>query len=487
MDQAGSFVCIIFLAALTFLETSSYVCGEYLINMTNFTLEYTSVPNLTVQHEASIPGLFLGLANYGDHRIKQTILYESGKLNPAFTCSNASENSCYVVDKFQDRSLFYFEFQASYNYYPRVPKIESQTLSVLLQEGPTLEAEDLRDSLRKGMFTLFYGCPRAATIPSTHLIKVNVPLGQPGSNLSFSFLKECGCGSHPYAYLVLQDDRGEEVNEKSVVLDPMVSTFQLSVVLNYGEAVQSFDTPKLIYDHDVYNLQISGQGADRGGIVLGGEKVTWLLQDECIGSLDGTPRLATVFVPIPPFEPLSIQFSKDCGGGRPRGLFVGFTSSSSEIVKDGIVQLSPFTLLNETDKFLELYLSLQGETSPRSMMVGPPILDIVDPSVVSGKLISDMKTQHSLNLYEDLLKVGDQKPVTFSFICKRTGQTIVDISVPIRNRDKIHMQLVKRCKAPSAFRNSTYLTASNITFILITLFAFVLGVCAVRKLRPQKN
>ncbi|GJQ11355.1 hypothetical protein GpartN1_g3146.t1 [Galdieria partita] len=485
-ERPFSLACIIVLVSLVSLKANNIVYGENMINMANLTLENPATRNLTAQHKTSIQGLFVGLANYGDHRIKKTILDENGKLYPEFTCSSASENSCFLVDMFQDRSIFYFEFQASYNYYPRTPKIESKTLPVVLEEGPTLEAEDLQDSLRSGAFTLFYDCPHKATVPSTHAIKVNVPLGKPGSNLTFSFQKECGCGTHPHAYLILQDDQGEEINERSAILDPAISTFQLSLALNYVEGVQSFDIPKTIYDHDSYRLQMSGQGVDRGGIVLGGEKITWILQDECIGSLNGIPRVVNIHVPIPPFESLSIQFSKDCGGGRPRGLYVGFTPNSYDIVKDGLVQLSPITVLNETDKFLELYLSLQGESSPRSMLVGPPILDIIDPSIVSGKLISDTQNQRSLTLHEDLLRLKDQKPVTFSFICKRTGQTSIDISFPVRNRDKIDMHLVKRCKAPSAFRNSTYLTA-NSTLILFTLLAFVLGVCAVKKLRPRKN
>lgn len=468
--------CIIALVFLVCTELHIVACAEYVGNSP-----------VTVRYQtSSVPGLFFGLADYGDHRPKQTILDKSGKLNPAFTCNNVSDIGCFTVDMFQDRSVFYFEFQASYNYYPRNPKIESKRISVLVQQEVTLEAEDLLDDGRRGYFTIAYDCPRQATVPSSHLVKMVVPLGQPSTELSFSFLKECGCGTHPYAYLVLQDEQGEEMNEKVPVLDKVSSTFQLSLILNHAEAVQSFGIPDLIYDHSSYKLRMYGQDADRGGIALGGEKITWILQDECIASQNGIPRQANIYVPIPPFEPLSIQFSKDCGGGRPQGLYIGSNPSSFDIMKDGIVLNSPIITLNKTDKVLQLYLSLHGESSPHSMFVGSPIFDILDTSLVYTKLISDTPTKKSLALHEDLLRAGEQKLYTFSFVCKRTGQTTIDITFPVRYRDNINLRLIKRCKAPLAFNNSPFPTA-NTTLILITLFAFVFGICAVKKLRHQKN
>ncbi|KAK4524384.1 hypothetical protein GAYE_SCF03G2284 [Galdieria yellowstonensis] len=485
MDKTIFFLLISVFVSFKSLEASDSAVGEYLNNVT--IPEYAENSTVKVRDQkAAIPGFFLGLANYGDHRIKQSILDESGRLNPQFSCASASENSCYVVDIFEDRSLFFFEFQSSYNYDPRTPKVESQTISVHLEGSPTLEADDLLDDSRSGTFILFYDCPRKAADFSYHLVEMNIPLGQPGVNLSFSFLKKCGYGTHPYARLVLQNEEGEEMTKETIILDPIVSTFQLTLVMNYAEAVQSFEPPKIAYDHNSYSVRISGQGADRGGTVLGGEKITWVLQDECIGSLNGISRHASIFVSIPPFETLSIHFIKDCGGGRPRGLHVGLTPSVFDIVEDGIVLKSPIRVLNETDKILELHLFLHGDSISRSMLIGPPILDIIDPSIVSGKLISGTGRKNSMALQEILLKAGERKSFAFNFVCKRTGQTNVYISIPVRNRDNIDLLLVKRCKAPLSFRHSTYLTA-NSTLILLALFAFIFGICIIRKLRPRKS
>lgn len=301
-----------------------------------------------------------------------------------------------------------------------------------------------------------------------------------GAWVVFGWQKVCGHGKHhALDYGVeLRGGTARSLREvpdiSATVVGPDSTTTRVYFRAERGAGAPRFSTPH------VSVRQATGAGEDEEAAIdadvrawetsLSGARFVVLY--DC-----GGPGRAVVHatVAIPPFDNVTMAWTKDCGGGAEPSLRVVATQGlpSDSVAARGTASTAFHVDAHATRANTVLHedevVAFAVETRP-GVHIGAPSVDAADRSVLRPRLhrrsISYMRS------------VGNKRAIVIALRCRKVGLARLRVTVPVQDRAPTEWVFFKRCLGPQEMPPvQPYMFFSG-GLILVVLFIISRIVCA---------
>lgn len=414
--------------------------------------------------------------------LKNGIVYDEWK-GTNVNEGNVTDGSIFRHDQYTDRISFDFFYGSFHPYDISTPSVKSSNQGVAKPKVVEFQTDDEEHS---GSFTIVYDCQKNAQ-EQLRNVTLNVILPVV-SDLSarFSFQKVCGSGAHKFLEFGFYEESANdnaEVSRRSfmglkeqLVVGPHVVSTKLYLHLHAPARSQEFF--HLTTQTSSNNLEVVPKGPVFGGVLTQSESGIIHILYECHGkgSFD-----VSIEIPVYPFKPLKATWTKDCGGGMPRGLSVGTgVWTAKDVVKNGqtsekwmlaihgtsssVSRQAP--IVNDSIRFQDYWV--QNDGFP--MHIARAVVTIENPSLLT--VFPSAYTRGTLYQFETdgLLQADEKVRLRLRLVCKKKGRSLVVVTLPIKSFSNIEFGFLKECRAPQRYTRSGFLRTANSVMVTVAVF-----------------
>lgn len=425
------------------------------------------------------------------------------------SCSptNVSVATCFVEEVYQSQLSFVFSYNTSLA--AAAAEAAGAGEGALALPSPTVTATggDAQPAVQhytvdvasgKGSFTVVYSCTGGHDTLS--VMQLVVPLGGEGSagDLSITWGKVCSGG--PHRYLEWGVVAGESVVPfasaagAAYTSTPLEQTTVLSLGLRPPAETLAFGYP--IVNSSDPSVQVAVRGVSKsGGILAIDQRVTITLLYTCAGRANST---IGVSVPIPPWDPLTASWEKDCGGGAPTGLSVGTSSGTADVVAGGMTtpafdQASAVRLaaagrytVSANASTSTFYLENTAAPSLPALHLDGIALTVTNPAVVRVSVLGGSGFLDGRGGAE--LGGGQTRKLKLRYVCLSRGVAAVVVTVPTLRYANVEWGVVKACESGPVRRVGwSWRSISGVEDAIAVVLAVAVlgGVCLFQRRRRR--
>jgi len=385
------------------------------------------------------------------------------------TCvpTNVSADACFVEEVYQSQVSFVFSYNATLAAGlggaggEGPPTLAAPTVTASGGDAaPVVKHYTVDGATGKGSFTVLYACTGGHD--SLSVLQLSIPLGGADDALSLTWGKVCSGG--PHRYLEWGYVAGEAVvpfsspTGAAYTSTPLEQTTVLSLGLRPPAESLGFGFPTVNSSDPTVGVAVRGVSKSGGTLALD-QRVTITLLYTCAGRASAT---IAVSVPIPPWDPLTASWEKDCGGGAPSGLSVGSTSGATDVVAAGVVtpafDPSAAVRLASAGRYTvsanastsTFYLDNRAAPSLPALHLDAPVLTVTDPAVVRVTVLGGAGLLTARGGAE--LRGGDGRRLKLRYVCLARGVSAVIVTTPLLRYANVEWGVVKACEAAPARR-----------------------------------
>ncbi|KAI0565497.1 hypothetical protein FGB62_17g555 [Gracilaria domingensis] len=400
--------------------------------------------------------------------------------------SNTSVSSdLYHQDQYTDRTAFEFSYGTFVAYEILSPQCSSSDSAIARPK--VIEFYD-DDEEHSGTFTIVHDCQVDPNAPNLRNVTITVVFPVVDSlSVVFSFRKTCGQGTHELIEFGYYDDPtigpGQRpavpfaTSNQPLVVGPHIMSTKLYLRLKPPATTQEFF--HISVNSSNAGMNVVPKGPIFGGVLRQSETSIIHILYEC--QIKGQSNVS-ISIPLLPFNNLQAAWLKDCGGGNVKGLMIGTTSwNRNDVVNDGTAareweRASRLTAndvkdmvprVNSTVRFKDFWLTNDGN----SIQMDPILVSVEKHDVVSA-LASITDTQGAVSHIQEggVLAHNDLLRLRLRMICKKRGQSLIVITIPIKSFRNVEFGLLKECRAPRRFKHSGFLRTADSVVTIVTFF-----------------
>ncbi|OSX70609.1 hypothetical protein BU14_0711s0006 [Porphyra umbilicalis] len=421
------------------------------------------------------------------------------------TCvpTNVSAASCFVEEVYQSQVSFVFSYNATLaagvggagGEGPATPAAPTVTASGG-DAVPVVKHYTVDAATGKGSFTVLYACTGGHD--SLSVLQLSIPLGGADDALSLTWGKVCSGG--PHRYLEWGYVAGEAVvpfaspTGAAYTSTPLEQTTVLSLGLRPPAETLGFGFPTVNSSDATVGVAVRGVSKAGGTLALD-QRVTITLLYTCAGRASAT---IGVSVPIPPWDPLTASWEKDCGGGAPSGLSVGSSSGANDVVAAGVVSPafdpSAAVRLAAAGRYTvsanastsTFYVGNGADPSLPALHLDGVALTVTDPAVVRVTVLGGAGLLTARGGAE--LVGGDARRLKLRYVCLARGVSAVIVTTPLLRYANVEWGVVKACEAAPARRvGFSWRSVSGVEDGIAALLAVGVlgGVCLFQRRRRR--
>lgn len=389
------------------------------------------------------------------------------------TCAatNVTTATCFVEEVYQSQLSFVFSYNASLaaaavGAAAAAGGADGGAPAALAEPTVTATGGDAQPAVRhytvdaatgRGSFTVVYACTGGHD--SLSVMQLAVPLGGGGSagDVSITWGKVCSGGPHRYLEWGVVAGEGvvpfASAAGAAYTSTPLEQTTVLSLGLRPPAETLSFGYPAV--NSSDPSVQVAVRGVSKsGGTLAIDQRVTITLLYTCSGRANAT---IGVSVPIPPWDPLTASWEKDCGGGAPTGLSVGTSAGAADVVAGGLTtpafdQASAVRLaaagrytVSANASTSTFYLENTAAPSLPALHLDGIALTVTNPAVVRVNVLGGSGFLDGRGGAE--LGGGDARRLKLRYVCLAHGVAAVVVTVPTLRYANVEWGVVKACEA----------------------------------------
>ncbi|CAN8064233.1 unnamed protein product [Agarophyton chilense] len=420
------------------------------------------------------------------------IVFKDGSVHPKWLPQSHNHSSqsqhtphLYHQDQYTDRTSFEFSYGTFLAYEILSPQCSSSDTSV--SRPKVIEFYD-DDEEHSGTFTIVHDCQVDPKAPNLRNATITLVFPVVDSlSVVFSFQKTCGQGKHELLEFGYYDDPSNGpgqspavpfgISPQPLTVGPHVMSTKIYLRLMPPAATQEFF--HISVNSSNKGMKVVPKGPIFGGVLRQSETSILHILYEC--QIKGQSNVS-INIPLLPFESLQASWVKDCGGGNVKGLMVGTSSwNQSDIVNSGTTsaQWERATRLTSNDvndnvprlnsslRFKDFWLTNDGN----SIQIDPVLVSTEKPDVVSALTsITDERGGVSQVQNGGVLAHNDLLRLRLRMICKKRGNSLIVVTIPIKSFQNVEFGLLKECRAPRRFKHSGFLRTAESVVKIVTIF-----------------
>jgi len=457
-----------------------------------------------VDNDKLVRDFYLQFVSQDGAQTVNEVLGEGDLLGKFKKCTEALANSedealarenCVVIKSNAEHVYGEFFFMGQVSKYSfEVPTVTSNKPGL----NPEIQDYAIDEEELEGSFSISFGCTAEAAgklNPMSVRMKIT-----PQTEVLVWLLKECGSGELKDLAMGYVNKVDEMVSfaQKKLVVDALSVSTTLYLMLATEGAQLEFKPP-VANSSDPGIASVNLRGAAKGG-VLSPDPAYIEVQYQC--KMRGRVTISLT-LSAPPYDPTSVEWGKDCGGGVNERLSVGTSAFGSDVVSAGettevfkmdydqlSAQISRFMVsasessvtffinnaVGEDGEGMDMSLSkislTRGKPNVLAAFVSPPL-----QGIFSGG------ADGTLSPSGGALPTGAMKTLRVSFVCKRAGSSNVLVTIPTLNYENIEFGFTKECRNPRKIKERSMLRTSNSLFMVIVFVtvAALAGVAYIRR------
>eukprot|EP00172_Hildenbrandia_rubra_P004109 Plantae.Rhodophyta-Hildenbrandia_rubra.ctg7678.p1 GENE.Plantae.Rhodophyta-Hildenbrandia_rubra.ctg7678~~Plantae.Rhodophyta-Hildenbrandia_rubra.ctg7678.p1 ORF type:complete len:525 (-),score=79.72 Plantae.Rhodophyta-Hildenbrandia_rubra.ctg7678:8330-9904(-) len=440
-----------------------------------------------------------------------TVVYEDGTLMNKFekcaiqTKRTSDEDVCFVEDVYTDRISFQYVYSGNASFKIQEPQV--------FAKGGTAHpvVTGFSDENLSGSFNIMYKCSPGRNEQSLISLKFGYTESEA---VEMEWGKVCGSGSYPhvdFGYLLEEHlerfpKREGDSLEGLLELDPVIQTTIVVVKLKAPAEMQEFLAPSVTSSSKF--VDVSLRGTTTGGTLLSDDPTQVSVIHNCHQS-ETESALISFTLAIPPWNNLTAEWRKDCGGNDARGLQIGTEGpGGGQVVQAS--KLTPEYNVSDTTKLSEAlseekihnveedmstvtyFITNTGKDS--SLHIDSLTITTSNPDVVltrfevprMGSLIG---TGYLDGHHRTVLASGETKNLRLHFYCRAKGQTLILVTLPIFAFKTVEFGFVKTCREPMVYHRVGFLGTAGFLWDAIIALGILsvcgFGCCYIRRKRRQ--
>lgn len=442
-------------------------------------------------------------------------IFENGTLAATFSknpttssldaISGASDIDWYSEADYFDRIDFRFTFAQDSSAYA----ITKPTISVSPGSGidPQIVGFSVDTESANGMFTIMYRCRPAGT--KKNFIAMHLPITR-GHSVDTVWIKTCGSGHFHHLVVGFKSQNSDiiefnpdgsmgEAERRKLEVGPMDPSTQFSMRLKPPAENLEFGRPFLESTSSDFSVHLRGTVA--AGTFSGDTDTSFTVMYDCNKRTTVEVRLS---IAIPPWDNVTIDWRKDCGGRPPQALVIGSSGKDSyNIMHNG--ELAAGFNVSENEKVADVdgrvsevpaaitssrfYISNDDTTS--DIHIQTISLTISNPDVLESFVGVPRMGRGSSYLASNggVVRRQDMKILLLHYVCKKAGRSLVLVTLPVVQYKNVEFGFLKVCEKPHAYYHNGFMTAGS---LMLTIFAVVIGLligacwCMARRRRGIK-
>lgn len=388
---------------------------------------------------------------------------------------------------YADRISFRFTYTPGLRDYaiaePEVKVSSVSGVSPLVERFST----KLEDGL--GSFYILYEC--ASRGPEKNLIAIHIKVTEEHS-VDMIWRKSCGRGRNEHIdfgfidannrlNLFNPDGSYGTDEQRTLVIGPLQQSTELRAQLTNPQWNLAFQDPYLYSDNP--DVMVSLRTTLSGGTLTSDEETKFAVLYSTCEATNAKASIRFTFA-IPPWDNVTATWQKVCGGMQSQALLIGTTGAGSfDVMKEGELDAqynvtdsteisSAFGRIREVDEkshSQRFYLTnsddeseIQIQTIATTMSDQEVLSTYVEtPFAVSGSYIPSGGASIARH---------ETKSLKLHFICKKRGESLVLVTLPIVKYKNVEFGFIKRCSEPTAYHHSGFLqTAGSILWTIMLL------------------
>lgn len=404
-----------------------------------------------------------------------------------------NDEKWFTAGPYLDRISFKMAYsQDSKDYAFTKPVVQVSTISGI---DPSVEDFKTGDDA-VGSFHILYSCK--GTGPEKNLISLHVQITNEHS-LDVTWSKTCGRGRNEhinFGFLrsdnkltIFNEDGTYGITEaQTLEIGPLQQSTELSAQLTAPQWQLGFLTPHLESDNDM--VRVALRGTISGGTLSTDAPTKFsILYHQC-EQTSATAAIKFTFA-IPPWNNITASWRKTCGGSHSKSLLIGTTGSNSfDVMQEGELNSkynvtdstsieNAFGMIHEVPENLDhkrFYLTNSDEESDIHIQTIVTTV-MTDQDVVSASVEVPLGGSSSYIPRGGAVVVRRQtKSLLLHFVCKKKGQSLILVTLPIVKYKNVEFGFIKLCNEPHALHHSGFLQTAGSIMWTIMLLAVVGGI-----------
>lgn len=409
------------------------------------------------------------------------------------------DESWYTDSEYADRIAFQFTYEPeSEDYEISEPQISSGSSRGVV---PTVQDFKNDGSMGAGSFTILYHCRRDAEQVSHISLKMQVTADR---HIQTTWTKKCGRGrhehiefgftAHDHSLTLFNADGTYGTDEqRTLEVGPMETSTELSMKLSSPAQNLQFSAPYVFSGSESISVQLRGTISD--GTLSSDSATIFTVIYDCDGATTGVIDFS---LEIPPWDNITAQWRKDCGGSHSQALLIGTTGKDSfDVMQDGelasLYNVTDKTSLDDANGVISVipedvdtkrfYLTNSDDTS--DIHIQTITTTMSDPKILTASVETPVIGTSYLPSIGDVIRRHETKLLWLHFVCKREGRSLVLVTLPTLRYKNVEFGFVKVCDEPKVYHHSGFLqTASSLIGTVLTLgILAAIGTCLYMRRR----